>query len=94
MTSAEIMLKARAEHRSVVIGPNIMLVGGRTPTLGDYQKNNEKNDPSPGDLVWAPVEQWTWNGEKFDRSLGFYNDVPKDSDFFHSQSNAWKSDIF
>lgn len=68
------MLKARAEHRSVVIGPNIMLVGGRTPTLG------EKNDPSPGDLVWAPVEQWTWNGEKFDRSLGFYNDVPKERD--------------
>lgn len=73
----EILLKPRAKHRSVVIGPNIMLVGGETPTLGTM------NDPSPGDLLWSPVEQWTWNGENFDRSLGIYNDVPKyDMDYY------------
>ena len=59
----------------MVIGPNIMLVGGETSAIGGYDQ------PSPGDLIWSPVEQWTWNGENFDRSLGVYNDVPKDTHF-------------
>ena len=52
-----------------------MLVGGETPAIGGYDQ------PAPGELIWSPVEQWTWNGENFDRSLGVYNDVPKETHF-------------